>query len=745
MRIVGYADRLAASPGEDVAFKVSCEAARYDVELLRLWHGDINPEGPGFKADSVGSPVNRSYPGRRQPIHPGSYVRIADEAALLGGMTQFSLCCWAFPTLLGGVRRGLLTRWSAGSDGGYGLFIGAEGDLTLMLGTGRDTPVVVRTKAPLAPRRWYFLAASIDLAAGSVSLYQLPREDWPDDPARAIVREAIPATTPEAGGTFLIGAAMADPIGAFFNGKIDRPAVFSRVLAAAELQEIREGRPPWQVDGSLATWDFSIGIGSSAITDRTAHGLHGRAVNLPTRGATGHNWSGVEERFSVAADGHGAIHFHDDDLDDAGWQTDFTLTIPAERESGIYAARLAAGGDEDFVPFIVRPAKTAAPQPIAFLVPTLTYIAYGCEHLATTPGGLLASHSLSVDDWLAAEATPYEQSLYRYTIDQRLHSLYDLHADGSGVCYASRLRPLVNIRPRFNKSTQRWRHPHMLSCDLYIADWMRTKGFAHDTIDDEYLHAEGASLLSRYRVVVTGHHPEYWSTAMLDALRAWLAGGGRLLYLGGNGFYWVTTVDPERGHAIEVRRGFAGVRAWTSEPGEQYHSMTGELGGLWRFRGHSPQSIVGTGFSAYSGLARARPYRRTKASYDPSVAFIFEGVDDEIIGDFGLHSGGAAGWEIDSVDSGLGTPPHAVVLASSFDHSSAFRPVIEECRELTAPSDVFGPPAPRADLTYVAGPNDGAVFSVSSMTWCGSLSHNNYDNNVSRITENVLRAFSSAR
>ena len=31
------------------------------------------------------------------------------------------------------------------------------------------------------------------------------------------------------------------------------------------------------------------------------------------------------------------------------------------------------------------------------------------------------------------------------------------------------------------------------------------------------------------------------------------------MYLAGNGFYWVTTVDSERGHAIEVRRGFAGV------------------------------------------------------------------------------------------------------------------------------------------------------------------------------------------
>jgi N,N-dimethylformamidase len=35
------------------------------------------------------------------------------------------------------------------------------------------------------------------------------------------------------------------------------------------------------------------------------------------------------------------------------------------------------------------------------------------------------------------------------------------------------------------------------------------------------------------------------------------------------------------------------------------------------------------------------------------------------------------------------------------------------------------------------------VFSTGSIAWCGSLSHNGYDNNVSRITENVLRRFAS--
>ena len=45
---------------------------------------------------------------------------------------------------------------------------------------------------------------------------------------------------------------------------------------------------------------------------------------------------------------------------------------------------------------------------------------------------------------------------------------------------------------------------------------------------------------------------------MLDALDAYLAGDGRLMYLGGNGFYWVTAMDPRRPHVVEVRRGING-------------------------------------------------------------------------------------------------------------------------------------------------------------------------------------------
>ncbi len=44
-------------------------------------------------------------------------------------------------------------------------------------------------------------------------------------------------------------------------------------------------------------------------------------------------------------------------------------------------------------------------------------------------------------------------------------------------------------------------------------------------------------------------------------------------------------------------------------------------------------------------------------------------------------------------------------------------------------------------MVYFKTPHNGGVFSVGSMAWCGSLSHNNYDNNVSRITKNVIDGF----
>ncbi len=89
----------------------------------------------------------------------------------------------------------------------------------------------------------------------------------------------------------------------------------------------------------------------------------------------------------------------------------------------------------------------------------------------------------------------------------------------------------------------------------------------------------------------------------------------------------------------------------------------------------------------------------------------------------------------------LGTPPHALVIASATGFSDSYQHVVEEVT--ASDSRQGGPVEPRvrADVVYFEAPQGGAVFSVGSITWCGCLSQDNYHNNVSRMTENVLRRF----
>src|SRR5262249_32868248 len=136
-------------------------------------------------------------------------------------------------------------------------------------------------------------------------------------------------------------------------------------------------------------------------------------------------------------------------------------------------------------------------------------------------------------------------------------------------------------------------------------------------------------------------------------------------------------------------------------------------------------------------------YRRLPDSHDPRAAWIFNGVGaDEVIGDFGLVMEGAAGDEIDRVDPALGTPPETLRLATSEGrHTDHYQLVVEDVTMiLPGRGGTEGPPV-RADLTLTESPNGAAVFSVGSITWIGSLLTNGTANNVSRVTENVLRRF----
>jgi N,N-dimethylformamidase len=141
------------------------------------------------------------------------------------------------------------------------------------------------------------------------------------------------------------------------------------------------------------------------------------------------------------------------------------------------------------------------------------------------------------------------------------------------------------------------------------------------------------------------------------------------------------------------------------------------------------------------GFDECHPYRRMPDSYHKSVAWIFDGVEGEVFGDFGLALGGAAGLETERYDLELGTPPHTKLLASSTSWSDNYAGVVEDILfnhpgTLGTQSDTV-----RADMTYFTSANNGAVFSTGSIAWISALPSFGFENNVSQIMKNVVDAF----
>jgi N,N-dimethylformamidase len=226
---------------------------------------------------------------------------------------------------------------------------------------------------------------------------------------------------------------------------------------------------------------------------------------------------------------------------------------------------------------------------------------------------------------------------------------------------------------------------------------------------------------------------------MLDGLETFLRDGGRFMYLGGNGFYWRTAFHATLPGVVEVRRKGQGFLGPTSVPEGQF-SFTGEVAGTWLSVGRPPNLICGVGFVT-QGFDACEGYRRRPASRDPRAAFIFDGVKNQLFGDFGMLMGGAAGYEIDRADVALGTPAHALVVAASDNHSNIYEVSASSFMDLL-PKQHAGDTDPlHADMVFFETPGGGAVFSVGSIAWCGSLAHDGYRNDVARITGNVLRRF----
>ena len=202
--------------------------------------------------------------------------------------------------------------------------------------------------------------------------------------------------------------------------------------------------------------------------------------------------------------------------------------------------------------------------------------------------------------------------------------------------------------------------PWQFPADLSIVYWLETMGYDYDVITDEDLHQEGFACLEPYNVVLNATHAEYYSEAMMNATEDYLAGGGRLMYLSGNGYYWVVSFRAGDMDVMEVRRLDFGTRAWNAAPGEHYMASNGERGGLWRGRGAGAAEAARhrlhlPGHGRVRALPQDAGRREPRGPRGSSRAW-----DGDLIGEEGLGIGGAAGIEFDRYDLGPGhAAPHA--------------------------------------------------------------------------------------
>lgn len=151
-----------------------------------------------------------------------------------------------------------------------------------------------------------------------------------------------------AGGLSLVLAATSNahgglPVSNLFNGRLDGVKASMR----------------GQHDRVALHYDFFQQLSTDSIVDISGNNLHGTLINAPSRAVKGHDWDGSQNDWTKAKYGYGAIHFHEDDLDDACWETDFQIELPKDLRSGVYCVeiRSVSGDVADMVPFFVRPTK----------------------------------------------------------------------------------------------------------------------------------------------------------------------------------------------------------------------------------------------------------------------------------------------------------------------------------------------------------------------------------------------------
>ncbi|MFY9983233.1 MAG: N,N-dimethylformamidase beta subunit family domain-containing protein [Chthoniobacterales bacterium] len=372
----------------------------------------------------------------------------------------------------------------------------------------------------------------------------------------------------------------------------------------------------------------------------------------------------------VAPPFHGATHIQGAPpeawADGCNWQETFSLTIPDDWVSGLYSAQCVDQAGLAFhIVFAVKPGPRRAD--FAVLANVNTWNAY--------------------NDWGG-------------------HS----HYSTGGAARLSFLRPNPGTSPVDDGNVN-----HLTRAELWLLNWLDGNNYTADVYTDLDFH-NGIPSIGEYTALILNTHPEYWSDQMRDQLDSYLANGGNLLYLGGNGLFERCTPFGDG----SVEEFFGG------DPSQGRDRNY--------FRNANPprpeRAVLGVGFlyNNYLTTSPPAPYQVT----NPTHRF-FNGTglaNGDLIGKSG-HNGPASGWEMDTSDTAT-APATQVVTAWEGNDRGAPPPGIEVLA-LGTNTPVDGQLV--GHMTHYQHSGGGLVFSVGSLCFTGSFA---VDPILQRIVANVL-------
>ena len=140
--LLGYADRLSVTQGEQIRFMVSSDQSTYTAELVRL-------TGFDRRSPPLESTVGGSHTGQLQPLHTGSYGHIPAERLFKEYPVGLTIQCWFMPTTPAhGRPQAVLSRVSP-TEGGFGIWIEPDGHLSFRISSGTARGAGLRSPVAL--------------------------------------------------------------------------------------------------------------------------------------------------------------------------------------------------------------------------------------------------------------------------------------------------------------------------------------------------------------------------------------------------------------------------------------------------------------------------------------------------------------------------------------------------------------------------------------------------------------------